>query len=411
MMKILVVDDEQEKRRVLSEVALSVNGITQDCIFYADDVWSAKKRIKEERFDLVILDMNIPRAPNENVAVGAGTEILRFIKNNMQAQSPRFLFGLTAFDDGYEAASAEFSSPLWKLVKFSFSDSAWRVALREAFDFLRYSDRPPFATDGRTFRVDAGIVVALEDVELAGVMLGMGTTWEEERVPHDHTIYYRSTLKSNDREITLVAAAAPRMGMAPAATVTTKLIHAFRPRMVAMSGICAGVRGKVELGDILIADPCFDWGSGKWASDDGTLKFLPASYQWRIDERVRASAKSLSRRDDLMSSIHQRYQGEKPRQTPKVHIEAMASGASVLQASSLVDEVRGLHKNLIGIEMESYAVFTACEYATEPRPDCISVKSVCDFGDETKSDSFHKYAAYTSASFLAEIIKARFGDV
>lgn len=95
---------------------------------------------------------------------------------------------------------------------------------------------------------------------------------------------------------------------------------------------------------------------------------------------------------------------------PKVHIEAMASGASVLQASSLVEDVRGLHKNLIGIEMESYAVFTACEYAAEPRPKCISVKSVCDFGDESKSDGFHEYAAYTSAAFLAEVIKARFGE-
>jgi len=407
-MKILIVDDEHEKRRVITEVARSVAGINQECITYAGDAWTAKKKIKEERFDLVILDINIPRTADGTVVVGAGTEVLRFIKNNAQAQSPRFLFGLTAFDDGYEAASAEFSSPLWKLVKFAFGNSAWRATLREAFEFLAQSDRPPFSTDGRTFRTDVCIVVALEDVELAGVLTGMGIDWHEERVPHDHTVYYRGAIRMEGGVVSLIAAAAPRMGMAPAASITTKLINTFRPAMVAMAGICAGVRGKVELGDILIADPCFDWGSGKWAESGEELEFLPAAYQWRLDEGTRAIAKSLSRMDKSLSDMHAAYKAEKPRHAPRVHIEAMASGGAVLQSSTTMQKVRSLHKNLIGIEMESYAVFTACEYSSEPRPECISVKSVCDFGDEAKSDGFHKYAAYTSAAFLSEIIRVRF---
>ena len=65
-------------------------------------------------------------------------------------------------------------------------------------------------------------------------------------------------------------------------------------------------------------------------------------------------------------------------------------------------DVREQHKNLVGIEMESYAVFTAVEYSSEPRPKCISIKSVCDFGDESKSDIAHAYAAHTSSNFLYE---------
>lgn len=50
--------------------------------------------------------------------------------------------------------------------------------------------------------------------------------------------------------------------------------------------------------------------------------------------------------------------------------------------------------------MESYAVFTAAEYSSEPRPRCIAIKSVCDFGDEDKCDDAHAYAAHNSANFL-----------
>ena len=91
-------------------------------------------------------------------------------------------------------------------------------------------------------------------------------------------------------------------------------------------------------------------------------------------------------------------------------VEAMASGASVLQAASLMDDVKDQHKNLVGVEMETYAVFTAAQYASEPRPKCISIKSVCDFGDEDKKDGAHLYAAYTSARFLYRFAIGALGD-
>ncbi|MDC2891044.1 hypothetical protein [Psychrosphaera algicola] len=61
--------------------------------------------------------------------------------------------------------------------------------------------------------------------------------------------------------------------------------------------------------------------------------------------------------------------------------------------NSIIDE----HKNLVGLEMESYAVYTAAALTEEPRPLCVSMKSVCDFGDEQKSGGYHDYACYTSA--------------
>lgn len=403
-MKVLIVEDEQEKRRLIAEAVFSVPGISDENIEYASDVVAAKRAIKRTRFDLIILDINLPPRPEVRVSVGAGLDILTFIKESTLAKRPAYLFGLTAHDDGAEVAAKEFSSPLWKLVRFSYSDIEWREPLRQAIVYLQQAQQPPFSSDGNTFHVDLGIFVALEDEELDSI-LSLDAGWVEANVQHDHARYFRGNFIGQSGNVSVVVTAAPKMGMPAAAVAASKLISSFRPRVVAITGICAGIRGKTNIGDILIADPCFDWGAGKWSKDSetGNRQFIPAAYQWRLDESLRVTVRSLADQEAVLSQIHESFDGSKPDSPPKVVIDAMASGASVLQASATVEEIRRQHKNLVGIEMESYAVFTAAEYAPEPRPKCISIKSVCDFADEEKSDAAHGYAAHTSARFLYEL--------
>lgn len=400
-MKILVVDDDQEKRRLIAETVLSVQGMSSNQIEYATDVVAAKKAIKTSRFDLIILDINLPPRAEDRVQVGAGLDVLRFIKQNNQAKAPAFLFGLTAHDDGAAIAATEFSSPLWKLVRFSYGEESWKDPLREAIVYLQKSTKPPFVSDGNTFHTDLAIFVALEGEELSSI-LKLDGNWSEVQVQHDYARYFHGSFVGAKGSISVVVTAAPRMGMPAAAVAASKLIYSFRPRIVAIAGICGGVKGKTEIGDILVADPCFDWGAGKWIKDgkSDSLKFRPAAYQWRLDEPLRVAVRMVSEMPGILSQIHSSYLDTKPDIPPKVVIDAMASGASVLQASAVMEDVRDQHKNLVGIEMESYAVFTAAEYSSEPRPRCIAVKSVCDFGDEDKSDVAHTYAAHTSANFL-----------
>lgn len=403
MLKILIVEDNHEKRRIIAKTALSVDGIDGESLEYASDVVSAKKAIKRTRFDLVILDINLPRTAESAVEVGAGIDVLKFIRNNNSAKPPAYLVGMTAFDDGADAAAAEFSSPLWKLVRFAFNDESWQKPLSEALTYLITSKRPPFITDGTNYHIDLGIFTALDE-ELQSI-LALDADWQKIPVPHDHGEYYQGCFNGPNGRLQVVVTVAPHMGMPSAAVTASKLIHNFRPRYLAITGICAGVRGKARLGDIIIADPCFDWGSGKWvAVSPQELKFRPAAYQWRLDDALRAMARKTATADAL-EKIRSAYPRNKTEYPPQVIIDAMASGASVLQSTALMDDVREQHKNLVGIEMESYAVFTAAQYAADPRPNCISIKSVCDFGDEHKTDDAHHYAAYTSANFLFELAR------
>jgi nucleoside phosphorylase len=63
------------------------------------------------------------------------------------------------------------------------------------------------------------------------------------------------------------------------------------------------------------------------------------------------------------------------------------------------------HRKLLGIEMESYGVLAAAEESPRPQPIAFAIKSVCDFADLEKSDSFQHYAAYTSAEVLRRLVE------
>jgi nucleoside phosphorylase/CheY-like chemotaxis protein len=404
MVAILLVEDEDEKRRMITATFTEVAGVTLQNIDFALDVVSAKRSLLQKRYDLLVLDINIPVRADRSVEVGAGLEVLRFIRTNPRAVPPTYIVGMTAYDDGFATASNDFASPLWKLVKFSYQEQAWREPLKAAIEYLCASNLPPYQSDGRTHYCDLGIVVALDDEELGSVR-ALNADWSPIPVRHDHARYFGGKFRADRSIVDVVAVAAPRMGMPQAAVAASKLIAAFHPRYLAICGICAGVRSKTEIGDILVADPCWDWGSGKWVRDkaDGRLKFRPAAYQWRMDEPIRAGIKELASDTVLLERIYKEAPGRRTANPPRVLVEAMASGASVLQAEELMDDVREQHKNLIGVEMENFAVFSAAEYATEPRPKCVAIKAVCDFGEDDKGDDFHEYAAHNSARFLREL--------
>jgi nucleoside phosphorylase len=407
MINILIVEDNLDKLREIVAQLLLVDGISEDNIHEAMDVASAKKKLKAKKFTLLILDMNLPINKGRFAEKLTGLEVLNFIRNNRKAISPDHIIGTTAYADVYKEAQKEFASLIWQVIEFSFTNEDWKLQLNSTLKYLVANDNPPYKNDGKTHHIEVGIVCALQE-ELDAI-LNLDLDWKIVDILYDHSRYYRASIKLEDSLIELVAVASPKMGMSPSAVVSQKLISHFRPKMLVMTGICAGIRDKTDIGDILIADPCFEWGGGKWVSDDaGKLTLKTAPYPWRIHDSIREAILDVKSEPKLLGDIYSSYIGKRPENIPKVIIEAMASGSSVLQSSEMLSEIVKQHKNLVGVEMESYSVFTAAEYSESPQPLCVTLKSVCDFGDETKADGYHQYACHTSAQFFYSFVKKWF---
>lgn len=399
-MQILVVEDEAEKLRLIESALYEIPGVTESNVVVVHDAHRAKVAINSKKFDLLILDINVPVRGGQSAEKDGGLDVLRFVKRATSARAPTYILGLTAYEESYSKAEADFSWPVWRLLRFSYSDVSWIASLKEAVQFLVSGAAPPFYNDGASYHIDLGIVVALP--EEAAPVLDLLQEKADVCVGHDDARYVRGKFFIDGMSpIEVVMVVAPKMGISSAAIAASKLIHGFRPKLLAMCGICAGVRGRANLGDVIVADPTWDWGSGKWREDEkGEVHFLQAPYQWRLDQGLSERAKALGDDKSLLDRIFQSWKNGRPDERPKVIVEAMASGSAVLQSSRVVASLIEQHKNLVGIEMEAFGVFSAAEYASNPKPKCIVAKAVCDFGDEHKNDKAHDFAAYVSANFI-----------
>jgi nucleoside phosphorylase len=248
-----------------------------------------------------------------------------------------------------------------------------------------------------TYKHDLCILTALDTPELNAIR-SVHWSWSSAKALDDVSFYYEGSYFSGDRRFSVVALAAPRMGMVASATAAYKAIDILRPKLLAMAGICAGIRDACELGDAIFADPCWDWQMGKKA--EGGFEIAPDQVGAPLDV---SQMFALLRQDRArLFQIAEMFQGEKPNRAPSIHIGPVATGSAVLADEATAGNIRDQqHRKLLGVDMELYGVYSAARDSSGPRPRTFGVKAVCDYADAEKSDKYQRYAAHVSAQVLA----------
>ncbi|WP_437760194.1 pentapeptide repeat-containing protein [Sorangium sp. So ce1389] len=122
-----------------------------------------------------------------------------------------------------------------------------------------------------TGRVDALVVTALQDELEAVLALGEGGRdgWREARDPAGFPYYVREVPNDRGQPLRVAAAWSGRMGESAAAARAQGLIEELDPGCLAMCGICAGRRGEVSLGDVIVADRVYSYDEGKRVAPGG----------------------------------------------------------------------------------------------------------------------------------------------
>ncbi|HIF9443837.1 TPA: response regulator [Photobacterium damselae] len=390
--KILIVDDNYDK---VQGIARALNNSEVDI----KSVQSSRCALKEMRviqFDLLVLDLQLPEALGEDVDPTGGLNLLKYIEDSNIIKKPKHILGFTAHQDSYDTSIADFSSRGWALHLFKGNFSAVASVITSQ---LNYSHN-------ENFECDVAIITALDHTELETV-LKLDDNWMEFNLSNDPSLYYKTRINtSNNQQITIVAVSCHSMGMANSSAITTKVCLKFSPKYLLMTGIAAGIEGKVKLGDILIADCCWDWGNGKQTIRDGKPMFLAAPKQETINEDLRIKLRTLGRERRFLESIYNGWPSSlRPSNSLNVHLGPVATGAVVLEDPNVVDAIRFNNRETIGIEMEGYGFMLASKLASSNQPQALVIKSVCDFADPTKDDAFQGYAAYTSASYAFKLIQ------
>lgn len=400
-MKVLLVDDDPLKlAAVRSELLAAANG-RDVTIVEAGDVVSAKRALVTEQFDLVVLDVALPMREDGQVHSEAGIDLIDDIAEHPDRyKTPVHVVGITGFQDIYHRVSGRFASHLWSLLYYEPASDSWIQPFQAKVRQLAAAKDVPQPDHG----CDAFIVCALQRPELDAV-LELPWDWEPHFVANDDSAYWKGSFKKGGRSVAVVASACARMGIAAASIATAKAISHFRPKLLVMTGIAAGIEGKVDLGDVIAGDPCWDWGSGKWISKEGMSHFLLAPHQVGLDQRSRERLHLLARDKALFERIHTDWIGMKPKTAPKLVVGPLATGAAVLADSMKVEEIQLQHRGVLGIEMEAYGVYATAEESSRPRPRVAVLKAVVDFGGIDKDDAHQLYGARVATEVAAEFIQ------
>lgn len=261
---------------------------------------------------------------------------------------------------------------------------------------------------GINFKADILFVAALhEEATWIRSVFGEGQWNDFEK---DGVIYKICSYAIDDASLNLALVTQLQVGMNHAAFITTKSICLLEPKLVVMTGICAGVKGKTELGDLIIASKVFDYGSGKVV--EGRLR--PCYEPVMMDSWLWHLLDSFSRDSDILSSIDLECPVARADDTPlAIHIGSLGCGAAVVACPSIIEEIMEVNRKLLGLDMESYAVALSAQLSTTStrRTEHIIVKGVVDFADAQKSDNYHGYSAYASASFVKKFIDRHYSSL
>lgn len=402
-MKILIVDDNPRRYDRLFQAFAEI-GIERGQVSLVGSANGARDEIERHNFDLLILDILIPLWPESEEGLQHSADLLFQLRENEIENAPRHVIGITGDKEATRSVCEQFDAFAWTVLEYSDTNDDW---IKQAANCARYLQASAQVQEGGSDRIDLAIICALPTPEQSEV-LKLPWNWEAAR-PIDDMVFVRDgTVLVGQSTLRVCVTSSPRMGMVSTALRAAAVISKLRPRLIAMTGICAGVRNKVALGDVLFADPAWDFQSGKRVKDKENTQFSIRPHHLPASTRVRSHIEQLREDKDALNAIAANFP-EHPSGVPRILPGPVASGSAVLADGEVIREIKKQHQELIGVEMEIYGLFAAAQSASRPQPECFALKGVCDFADPDKHDGHQKFAAYASAQTLRLLIE-RYGD-
>ena len=392
-MKVLIVDDNVNK---ISEIK-KVFETRKWEIHVATGTAQTIQLIKKDEFDLLILDLVIPkRFGLDKPELKNSIDLLEELQRSTKIVRPKFIVGLTADVEAHGQGNPIFSSSFTEIIKFDFSNQEWRENLLSKIKTIEQSSPSYYKKSG--YLSDYAIITALNSPEFDAVKQAFAD-YSLINVEGDNSTYYEVKLCNGEK---LLLATDDKMGMVAMAQFTEKVIQTFRPRNICMTGIAAGVEGEINLGDIMVASESWNYESGKIVEGG----FLPDYSSISIKQELCSKINKITEMPMKLFGIKQGFPGESPKHDLAMKIGPVASGSAVVSDPEVLEKPKSMTRKLLGLEMEIYGMYFACVNTSTPKPEnFLAVKSVCDFANARKNDNYQTYAAYTSVVFLKLIIE------
>jgi adenosylhomocysteine nucleosidase len=377
-MRILVIEDQPNKYELLEAEIRRFFEAAHVYIDRADSLALASKNIYESKYDLIIIDLMMPLRPGE-APQDISEEIISTIELSEQNKGTNII-ALSGYEELIAEQRDRFAESGIVLVHYDNADTAWQKLISVALTRIR-----------QQLLFDFIIICALEKERDAfrSTDAEIGTL---------RNIRGLDCLPLQISNLRGVCIKQPRMGLVDSSIITARAIERFNPKIVAMSGISAGVGDESPVGTLIIADPCWEYQAGKWAADGFKIEHydvgLDVNTNTLISQFINRIGKGLELKKDLL---------EEDVVFREIKIAPMATGSAVIADAKRLKDIKVQHRKIAALDMEMYGVYKAAQLSAV-NPIVFGAKTVVDRADSAKGDKYHEFGAILAARFVLSVI-------
>lgn len=396
---LLLEDDPSKKNRLLA--LLNRNKELFERVDTALCTSDALRLMRERQYDLLIADVVVPSELGGEKSEEHCISMFEQIDDGFrEINRPTYSVPVSASSELSVAAHDFFQGRPWGILSYREESSESIATIEKIAQFVLGGKNHAGA---EAAACDVVLVSALMEPEFSAIE-ELALDWAPlEPLDDLHMVRYGG-IQAGSKRLRIAAVFCSRMGPVAASILTAKCALMLRPSMIVMGGICAGIPGKAEIGDVVAADVSWDWQSGKYVDQMGEEAFEIAPHQLVLDDSSKNQLLLLKRDIGFWNTLAPLAAAAKLA-VPRLIIGPMASGSSVLADARVADRIKkNQHKNVVGLDMETYGMFAAAE-ACNPKIKALSLKAVCDKGDVKKNDEFQAYAARISAATIYHFLE------
>lgn len=381
-MKYLLIEDDQHK---ISQITSFISTKDPESkVKIVSCLSDARREIFTSNFDLIIFDIFLPLNTEESEQDVSAEVVGDFsTSKNYHAEA----IAITKYSERALEHSPLFNDHGITLVVFSDEDQKWQEGLLQKIQKIKSKHRFDFVVFCALLKERSGFQNT--DALLGELKQISGLNCQEMMIGK-----YRG-----------VCVTPSRMGLVNMAIASAKAIELFSPRIVAMSGICAGVSGESNPLDIVVGQICWEYQTGKFK--DG--KFIQEPYQVSLNPVFKTELEQLAEQPLFIAKLKQGlFDTELKNST--IRVAPVSSGSAVIADAERMKEIGIQHRKWAALEMEMYSLYEAASQSAFA-PLYFGAKAVVDVGDAAKGDALHASACVISARFVVEVLSRKLPEL
>lgn len=271
----------------------------------------------------------------------------------------------------------------------------------------------PLAPDPAVGKGVDCLILTIKDNELAGAKCAFDIPDEQSPISYGQGLMaYHVTREDISYAIAMTGTA----GNVESAIVLGGLVNALRPRAAALIGMAAGVRGKVKLGDVVVAETVFAYEFKKMQATGPV--YMPKSYAPREAAIRSAEAFVLANRGWATAVAIDALSLENPEPfkpnddepldgawRPNVSRAGILAGGQLLEDGSLPELASKIHARVSAAEMDGAGFAAACNEANLP---WIAIRGIADYGEKDRRKPWQLPATFAAARYFRSALAGGF---